>query len=188
MKRRSTKKSKTKAPKLSSEIRFYRSNERPFGAFSNLYRCEIRFEGDIFPTAEHAYQAGKARKASVRKWLLAAPSPSLVAMAAHGLYSWDVVEDWAKIKFDRMRGVLLAKFTQHPDLRSLLVSTGTSRLVEAGTVDNAVNRTWGEVNGKGQNQLGLMLMELREQFLAEPKAAAEGRQVVTRRAKSGRRL
>ncbi|MCG8425728.1 MAG: NADAR family protein, partial [Chromatiales bacterium] len=65
-------------------IRFYRANEKPYGAFSNLYRREIEFEGEVFPTAEHAYQAGKARKESVRNWILAAPSPSLVAMAAHG--------------------------------------------------------------------------------------------------------
>lgn len=45
-----------------NEIRFYRANERPYGAFSNLFRRPIDFEGREFPTAEHAYQAGKARK------------------------------------------------------------------------------------------------------------------------------
>jgi predicted NAD-dependent protein-ADP-ribosyltransferase YbiA (DUF1768 family) len=38
---------------------------------------------------------------------------------------------------------------------------GGARLVEAGTTDNEVNRRWGEVNGKGQNWLGLILMEIR---------------------------
>ncbi|WP_031334882.1 NADAR family protein, partial [Rhodopseudomonas sp. B29] len=42
------------------EIRFYRANEKPYGAFSNLYKSPIEFEGQTFPTAEHAYQAGKA--------------------------------------------------------------------------------------------------------------------------------
>src|SRR3989442_37591 len=136
------------------EIRFYRSNERPYGVFSNLYRREILFEDATYSTAEHAYQAGKARKPEVRKWILAAPSPALLAMAAHGLYQWDIVSNWSRIKFDRMRAVLRAKFTQHADLRDLLLSTGAARLVEAGTVDNAVNRLWGEVNGKGKNMLG----------------------------------
>lgn len=85
-------------------------------------------------------------------------------MAAHGLYTWDVVPDWANIKFDRMRAVLRAKFTQHPDLAEILISTGTKRLVEVGSVNNAVNRLWGEVNGKGKNMLGVMLMELREEI------------------------
>ncbi|MDR3488420.1 MAG: NADAR family protein [Bradyrhizobium sp.] len=143
------------------EISFYRSNERPYGAFSNLYRCSIDFEGRVYPTAEHAYQAGKARKDEVREWILSAPTPSLAAMAAHGLYTWDVIPNWATIKFERMRGVLHAKFTQHDDLRRLLLSTGATRLVEVGTTNNAVNRLWGEVDGNGSNMLGIMLMELR---------------------------
>ena len=128
-----------------AEIRFYRSNEKPYGAFSNLFPRPIVFEGREYPTAEHAYQAGKARREEVREWILSAPTPSLVAMAAHGLYSWDIVPMWSRIKFDRMRKVLRAKFSQHEDLRNLLLSTGNARLVEAGRVDNEVNRTWGGV-------------------------------------------
>ncbi|RVP19467.1 NADAR family protein [Sinorhizobium meliloti] len=144
-----------------TEIRFYRASEKPFGAFSNLYRREIEFEGEVFATSEHAYQAGKARKPEVRKWLMQAPSPALLAMAAHGLYYWDVAPGWSKTKFDRMRGVLRAKFTQHQDLMALLLSTGDARLVECATADNEVNRLWGEVNGIGKNMLGVLLMELR---------------------------
>ena len=99
-----------------TEIRFYRASERPYGCFSNLYRRPIMLDGETFPTAEHAYQAGKPRKPEVREWLLQAPSPSLLAMAAHGLYYWDVAPGWSRSKFDRMRRVLRAKFSQHPDL------------------------------------------------------------------------
>ncbi|ESY51892.1 MULTISPECIES: NADAR family protein [unclassified Mesorhizobium] len=143
------------------EIRFYRASEKPYGAFSNLYRRPIDFEDETFPTSEHAYQAGKARKPEVRDWVLSAPSPGLVAMAAHGLYYWDIAPGWSRTKFDRMRGVLRAKFTQHEDLKDLLLSTRDARLVESATVDNEVNRLWGEVNGEGRNMLGQLLMELR---------------------------
>lgn len=158
------------------DICFYRANERPYGPFSNLYKRDISFEGRIFLTAEHAYQAGKARKDEVKEWILSAPSPSLVAMAAHGLYTWDIVPNWSRIKVDRMRQVLRAKFTQHEDLMGLLLSTGEARLVEVGKTDNAVNRFWGEVNGKGQNMLGVLLMEVRSELqrgelLPEPIAA-----------------
>ncbi|ESZ72329.1 Swarming motility protein ybiA [Mesorhizobium sp. L103C119B0] len=142
-------------------MRFYRASEKPYGAFSNLFRREIEFEGERFATSEHAYQAGKARKPEVKAWLMAAPSPALLAMAAHGLYYWDVSPGWSRTKFDRMRCVLRAKFTQHEDLRELLVSTGSARLIETATVDNEVNRLWGEVNGQGRNMLGELLMELR---------------------------
>ena len=161
-----------------TEIQFYRASEKPYGAFSNLYRREIEYEGETFQTSEHAYQAGKARKPEVKRWLMQAPSPSLLAMAAHGLYYWDVAPGWSKTKFDRMRGVLRAKFAQHTDLRNLLLSTGDARLVECATVDNEVNRLWGEVNGIGKNMLGVLLMELRTQLRSEqvdwtPMEAAE---------------
>jgi len=146
------------------EIRFYRANERPYGAFSNLFRRAVCFEDTTFATAEHAYQVGKARRAEVKAWLMAAPSPALLAMAAHGLYQWDITPSWSRIKFDRMRAVLHAKFTQHEDLQELLLSTGKVRLVESATVDNSVNRFWGEVNGVGKNVLGVLLMELRTQL------------------------
>ena len=146
------------------EIRFYRANEKPHGAFSNLFPRPIKFEGREFPTAEHAYQAGKPRKEKVREWILSAPTPSLVAMAAHGLYTWEISPNWSQIKINRMREVLRAKFTQHEDLKQLLLSTGEARIVEAGRVANAVNRAWGEVNGKGRNMLGVLLMELRAEL------------------------
>ena len=154
------------------EIRFYRASEKPYGVFSNLYRRPISFEGYMYQTSEHAYQAGKARKAEVRDWLMAAPSPALLAMAAHGLYQWDIAPDWSKVKYDRMRAVLWEKFTQHTDLASILLETKQAKLIETATVDNAVNRLWGEVEGKGgKNMLGIMLMEVRERLAGEKRPA-----------------
>lgn len=169
-----------------AEIRFYRADEEPYGAFSNLYRREIYFEGIRYPTSEHAYQAGKPRKDAVRAWLLAAPTPALLAMAAHGLYWWDIRSDWSKIKFERMKQVLQAKFTQHDDLRTLLLSTEEVRLVESATVDSAVNRLWGEVNGQGKNMLGKLLMEVRAELLSEQLKVADVHRPTSAR-RSGRR-
>lgn len=149
---------------MADDIRFYRASEKPYGALSNLYRRSIVFEGETFPTSEHAYQAGKARKPEVRAWLMQAPTPALLAMAAHGLYYWDVAPGWSTTKFDRMRSVLRAKFRQHDDLRELLLATGDARVVESATVDNEVNRVWGEVNGVGRNMLGVLLMEVRDEL------------------------
>ena len=167
------------------EIRFYRANEKPYGAFSNLFRRPIDFEGTTYPTSEHAYQAGKACKPAVREWIGNAPTPALAAMAAHGLYVWDVVPDWAQIKFDCMRALLRAKFDQHADLRDLLLSTVNSRVVEAGNVNNAVNRLWGEVDGKGQNMLGVMLMELRAYYAPRPAQFAKPKKPVAGKAAEG---
>ncbi len=157
---------------MTEEIRFYRASDRPYGVFSNLYKRSVEFEGESFLTSEHAYQAGKARKPEVKAWLMSAPSPALLAMAAHGLYYWDISPGWSTTKFDRMRRILVAKFTQHQDLKELLLGTGNARLVESATVDNEVNRLWGEVNGVGKNMLGVLLMEVRQQLRdQEPKKA-----------------
>lgn len=164
---------------MAQDLCFYRANERPYGAFSNLYRREFVFEGEVYPTAEHAYQAGKARKPEVKAWLMTAPSPALLAMAAHGLYYWDIAPNWSTTKFDRMKRILRTKFGTHEDLKVLLLSTGNRRLVETATVDNAVNRLWGEVNGKGKNMLGLLLMEIRDELRAEIKASKPKRRRVT---------
>jgi hypothetical protein len=98
---------------------------------------------------------------------MAAPSPSLLAMAAHGLLSWDIAPGWSQGRRDRMRRVVEAKFRQHADLAAILMGTGAARLVEAGTVDNSINRRWGEVNGKGTNWLGEILQEVRALLVAE---------------------
>lgn len=145
-------------------IRYYRASEKPYGAFSSLYRCDIIFEGQTFPTAEHAYQYGKPRKQVVQRWLMSAPTPALLAMAAHGLYYWDIAPGWSKHKVDRMRAVQATKFVQHVELWDLLLGTGDARLVESGTTDNEVNRFWGEVNGRGENTHGKILMEIRAEL------------------------
>ena len=164
------------------EIRFYRATDEVFGCFSNLYRRSMTFEGCLYPTAEHAYQAGKARKKEVRDWLMAAPSPSLLAMAAHGLYYWDITPKWSTTKFARMKSVLHAKFSEHQDLGEILLGTGDARLVESATVDNPVNRLWGEVNGVGRNMLGILMMEVRDEIRttrapATPRKARRTKQV-----------
>lgn len=162
---------KAKIKSKMSRIEFYRASEKPYGVFSNLYKRAIVFEEVTYPTSEHAYQAGKPRKDEVRAWLMAAPSPSLLAMAAHGLYVWDVHPDWSKTKFDRMKRVLKEKFTQHADLQAILLETGDAVLVEVATVDSTVNRLWGEVNGVGKNMLGQLLMEVRDEIRALTSAA-----------------
>lgn len=63
-----------------------------------------------------------------------------------------------------MRKALVAKFTQHPELKTLLLSTGTAKLIEHTANDDY----WGDGgDGTGQNMLGRLLMEMRERFAKE---------------------
>ena len=67
--------------------------------------------------------------------------------------------DWESVKEGIMRVAVLAKFTQHEELRTLLLSTGDAKLVEH-TENDAY---WGDGgDGSGKNWLGRILMEVRE--------------------------
>ena len=57
-----------------------------------------------------------------------------------------------------MREALWAKFSQHADLKALLLSTGNAELIEHTRND----RYWGDAgDGTGKNRLGELLMEVR---------------------------
>ena len=146
------------------EIRFYRANQKEYSFLSNLYKRSIKFEGKEFTTSEHAYQYGKFAKKDVAEWAMNAPAPHLLAIIAHGLFRWDVVPNWSKIKVERMKNVLIEKFTQHSDLKEKLLSTKDSILIEESNIDPY----WGcGKNGKGKNMLGILLMEVREELSKE---------------------
>lgn len=72
--------------------------------------------------------------------------------------------DWEREKSVAMRKAIHAKFSQHLDLKELLLSTFPHKLVQIKPGDPC----WGTGNdGKGQNLLGVLLMELREEFLLD---------------------
>ena len=70
--------------------------------------------------------------------------------------------DWESVKLGVMLDAVAAKFTQHDDLRALLLSTGDAKLVEHTENDDY----WGD--GSGQNRLGRLLMQVRDQLRSTP--------------------
>jgi ribA/ribD-fused uncharacterized protein len=73
-------------------------------------------------------------------------------------------KDWESVKEAIMREALHAKFTQHPALRSLLLSTGAETIVEHTANDDY----WGDGgDGTGKNRLGILLMALRDKLRRE---------------------
>jgi ribA/ribD-fused uncharacterized protein len=143
-------------------IKFYRSVGK-YGFLSCLYKKPIIFEEREFPSAEHAYQFGKFRDEDTRKWAMNAPKPHLLSILAHGLFSWDIVSNWSKIKVNRMYNVLKAKFSDN-ELKNKLIDTGDSILIENSKSD----AFWGVgPHGKGKNTLGNLLMKVREEIKKE---------------------
>ncbi len=70
-------------------------------------------------------------------------------------------KNWESRKIDVMRAAIYAKFTQHEDLKNILLSTGDSKLVEHTENDDY----WGDGgDGRGKNMLGHILMEVRSKL------------------------
>ncbi len=140
-------------------INFYNLGE-PYGEFSNFARFPIELDGKTWPTSEHYFQAMKflddANRAEVRD----AKTPDVATRMGRDR-SKPLREDWELVKDNVMRQAVLAKFTQHEDLRKLLLETGNANLVEH-TVNDAY---WGDAgDGSGKNMLGRILMEVRGQL------------------------
>jgi len=72
--------------------------------------------------------------------------------------------DWEAVKDDIMLQAVFVKFQSHPYLLQLLLSTNIAILVEHSPVDSY----WGDGgNGTGRNQLGKILMKIREKLAAK---------------------
>lgn len=142
------------------EIKFYRASGE-YGWMSNLFKREIFFEGKLFSSSEAAYQYGKPKKKEIAEWIISAPKQHLIAMAGHGLLGFDIIPEWSKIKIERMRKILIEKFSQHDDLRRKLLDTGNAKIIE----DSKTDAFWGiGKKGNGKNMLGILLVELREEL------------------------
>jgi ribA/ribD-fused uncharacterized protein len=149
---------------MNNEIRFFDPRCEPHSGLSNLFERPIELDGIRYMTAEHAYQAAKARDPKIRAWLMAAPAPELSAIVGDGLTAEQTIPRWSDSHVDVMSRILRAKYDQHADLRALLLSTGEAKLVEWAPEDGAIARFWGEFQGRGENMLGKMLMGLRADY------------------------
>jgi hypothetical protein len=143
-------------------ILFYRSNDT-YGGFSNFSPHPVKLKDLVWPTSEHYFQAQKFAGTQHEEAVRLAKSAGVAAQMGRSRER-PLRPDWEAVKDDIMREVLRAKFTQHPELRSLLLSTGDAPIVEHTRND----RYWADGgDGTGQNRLGQLLMELRAAMRSE---------------------
>ncbi len=144
-------------------IRFYKVSEK-YGEFSNFSPYEVVVLGMVWKTSEHYFQARKFQDSSLVIKVMDASTPMEAANIGRDR-SYPIREDWDTIKLEVMKEVTLAKFTQHENLKELLLSTGSEKIVEASPYDYF----WGEgADGSGKNYLGRILMEVREDIRKKP--------------------
>ena len=147
---------------MSEPIHFY-STKGEYGAFSNFADYPIKLKGHRWPTTEHYFQAQKFESPADQKEIRTVKSPMVAARMGRSRKR-KLRSDWEAVKIGVMREALVAKFTQHEDLRELLLGTGDAKLVE----HTANDSYWGDGgDGSGRNMLGILLMEVREQLRGE---------------------
>jgi len=125
---------------------------------SNFFGCPVVVDRIKFQSTEHAYQMFKTDDLEWRKKIRNAKSPGHAKRLGAAC---PMRPDWDDIKVDVMRKCIRAKFTQNEDLKAKLLATGDEHLEEGNTWSD---RVWGTVNGQGQNLLGKILMEIREEL------------------------
>lgn len=147
---------------IMTTIRFYRVQD-PYGEFSNFAAYPIVLNGRKWPTTEHYFQGQKFPGTEHEEAICLIKSPMIAARSGRDRKK-PLRKDWEAVKDAIMSEAVRAKFTQHPRLRDLLLSTGDAQLIEHTRND----RYWGDGgDGTGLNKLGHILMKLRKELLEE---------------------
>lgn len=133
---------------------------------SNFWDAPVRILGISYKSTEAAYQAGKTDDLTIRELFSHLDPKAAKRMGKTiGLRpGWNDV-----IKVELMELCLRAKFNI-PHLRSRLISTAPLELIETNSWHDTF---WGVCDGKGQNMMGKLLMNLRDELiLYEPQMRA----------------
>jgi hypothetical protein len=80
-------------------------------------------------------------------------------------------EDWEDVKVQMMLDTIKAKFDQNEHLKKLLIETENIKLIEGNYWHD---NFWGvcycsDCNGNGKNTLGILLENLRQEYITERK-------------------
>ena len=126
-----------------------------YAYLSNFWPCPVKLDGVIYRSVEHAYQAAKTLDPVFRDMIREAVKPTYTKRLGQVA---PLREGWADIRLEVMRQLCWQKF-RNPLLRQALLATGAAELIEGNTWGD---KFWGVCEGVGENNLGLILMNIRE--------------------------
>lgn len=135
--------------------------------FSNFYYAPFKdSNGTVWDTTEHYFQAMKFlpdaeyKGKSLRDYIRKQKFPKFAAIEGRRR-DFPLRKDWENVKDGYMYKAIYYKFTQHEDLKTLLLETGDAEIVEQSPIDFY----WGcGGDNTGKNVLGKLLMKLRSEL------------------------
>lgn len=128
----------------------------PTEFMSNFYPANVVFDGIEYPTVEHAYQAAKTFDMKERQKILNATGPGVAKKIGQTV---TIRDDWEQVKIDIMDDLVHQKFENRQLRKKLLLYTG--QIVEGNFWGDVF---WGVCRGKGRNELGKILMKVRDEW------------------------
>ena len=126
-----------------------------YGFLSTFYPCQITYDDITYINIEAAYQAQKTNNEMLRKKFM----HLMPTVAIRKGRTVRLRNDWEQVKENIMYELCKLKFDKEP-FRQLLLDTGELPLINRTNNDNI----WGEVDGKGENKLGIILMRIRKEL------------------------
>jgi ribA/ribD-fused uncharacterized protein len=139
-------------------LNYFIDISREYRWLSNFAPVSIAYEGNIYPTVEHAYQAAKTLSDREAALIQACRTPGDAKRMGRRL---TIRPDWDQIKRSVMLELLRLKFRDHP-YKGLLTATDGTIMIEGNYWGDVY---WGMFRGKGQNVLGQLLTQVRSELL-----------------------
>lgn len=141
--------------------------DKEYRWLSNFYPCFVFFEGELYPTVEHAYQASKTNNQEIRKQILNLSTPGKAKRFTKNIC---IINNHDKIKLRIMKDLLTQKFLTSDYLFEKLKETKNYKIIEE---NNWHDNYWGNClcekckNIVGKNNLGKLIMKIRDNKIKE---------------------
>lgn len=129
----------------------------PHAFLSNFYESPLYYDGRLWLTVEHAFQAKKTPFAEEKDMIQRCETPGRAKKLGRKVRLRD---NWDEIKIGVMLHLLQLKFMD-PAFAEMLLQTGKAQLIEGNTWGD---RFWGVCGDEGENWLGRLLMVVRQQL------------------------
>jgi N-glycosidase YbiA len=143
--------------------------EKFFIYFSPYTAHVVEVLGVLYPTVEHAYQCQRYTDKEIIEEIRSARSP-VKAWEASSKYKHLQIPEFKKeeYKLEVMKKLMRLKAEQHEEIRKALVESGDLNIVKHITTYPPGDGFWDDgEDGKGQNHMGRMWMEIREELVTQ---------------------